>query len=139
MLSFQIKTVQNPQRTIQKVENNKLHCQVSSTDQHFVPYFDVGDIVSGKVDPRTLQSHEKGEGVGLGWVGLGWDLLVVGESDGVSGRSNQHDMLKLRYSLRSKILTKEPGTEGVRYPPMRVSIHTVERIAVSTDTCTPRN
>ena len=27
-------------------------------------------------------------GRGLGWVGLGWDLLVVGESDGVSGRSN---------------------------------------------------
>ena len=29
-----------------------------------------------------------------------------------------HDKLKLRYSLRSKILTKEPGTEGDRYPPM---------------------
>ena len=31
----------------------------SSTDQHVVFYFDVGDIVSGKVDPRTPQSHEK--------------------------------------------------------------------------------
>ena len=38
-----------------------------------------------------------------------------------------HDKLKLRYSLRSKILTKEPGTEGDRYPPMRVSTHTMER------------
>ena len=33
--------------------------QFSSTDQHVVFYFDVGDIVSGKVDQRTLQSHEK--------------------------------------------------------------------------------
>ena len=49
-----------------------------------------------------------------------------------------HDKLKYD-SFQSKILTKEPGTEGARYPPMRVSIHTVERIAVSTDTCTPRN
>ena len=31
-----------------------------------------------------------------------------------------HDKLKLRYSLRSKILTKEPGMKGDRYPPMRI-------------------
>ncbi|PFX11763.1 52 kDa repressor of the inhibitor of the protein kinase [Stylophora pistillata] len=31
----------------------------SSTNQHIVSYFDVGDILSGKVGPRTLQSHEK--------------------------------------------------------------------------------
>ena len=33
--------------------------QFSSTDQHVVLFFDVGNIVSGNVDPRTLQSHEK--------------------------------------------------------------------------------
>ena len=41
MLSFQIITVKNPQRTIQNVENNKLHFQFDGLAVNYLLYFSV--------------------------------------------------------------------------------------------------
>lgn len=46
---------------LQKKDQNVFlaYSMIDDTIKAVVSYFDVGDIVSGKVDPRTLQSHEK--------------------------------------------------------------------------------